>query len=167
MLDAIIIILLIGAMASGYKKGALSVLESMIAIIIGVLVAYCFTPIISNAFQQCLTHYIPIAGRSFVSISLYFIVYRIARTLTKNFLQLGNLPKPFSTINSCLGIGVGLLKVLLIIWLIVSLLQLTPVAPIKNQLYQSSNLLHQIAMHNPLDNFSYLSWLRIDNHARL
>jgi membrane protein required for colicin V production len=120
MIDTIIILLLLLGAISGYRKGFISEITSLIALILGFVAAYHF----SGITAEFLTEVLGVGGR-FLSIIAFITTLILVMML---IIGLGKLVEKFTErlmlgfFNRVAGAGFGLLKIALILSLLILML---------------------------------------------
>lgn len=154
----ILIVLLILAGASGYKRGLLADGRILISNIMGILAV----PIISPHIERLVLLYTPLGtmaanGRLFLVIGSYatrllvfYLSMTLVRTIIMHLLTIDELPAPIGLANKIGGIFWGALKIFCIVW-ILDLIAINSPAPIPfMEFFRESSLYIRIASLNPL-----------------
>ncbi|MFC4075696.1 CvpA family protein [Salinithrix halophila] len=138
LLDWIIVLLVVGGLFQGYRKGLIKETASLISVLLGIYVAWQFSGDLAPALAKAIplpetwttgaVGLLPVEKVVYHSLAflLLFLLTKIAVSIVASFLtQIANLPV-LSHINGLGGAVLGVAKAFLLLMVVVNLLHLMP-----------------------------------------
>lgn len=139
LLDWIIVLMLIGGLIVGYRKGLIKEVISLIGVLVALFVAYKFSPALAPALEGVLPlpdsvsdngilQFLSAENAIYTAVAfvVLFLITRLVLSFVANLLTaLAGLPV-LAQINGLGGALVGFLKALILIFVVVNLLHILP-----------------------------------------